>query len=354
MATITATPNPDGTTSDDDAVSLAADHPGAGRRPVPLALWPVAQTSAQYQRAGRYLPACTAHPGKMIPALAARIITEYSSPGQLVVDPMCGIGTTLVEAATLGRRGIGVELEDRWARVALANLEHVLTPEQCLTVEVRTGDARRLPSVLRDAVGLVDLVLISPPYGCDAGIIDKPGWYAGRRLCPPETRNYSTDQVNIGHARGEQYAAAMTTVYAGCLQLLRPGGLLVTVTKNTRRGGRLLDLAGTTVALARSAGFSYLQHVVALHAAVRDSRLVARPSFWALSQHRHGVRRGEAAHVVVHEDVCVFRKPETRLGSGRPKDSQLEPEGPPRSPTTVGRGVRRNAGSPVCAAVVSR
>lgn len=302
MATTTTTP------------ARANPRPAQPRPEVPLALWPVAQTSAQYQRAGRYLPGCTAHPGKMLPTLAARIITEYSAPGQLVVDPMCGIGTTLVEAATLGRRAIGVELETRWADLATANLEHVLSPEQCLSVEVRTGDAARLPFLLRDTLGQVDLVLISPPYGCDAGIIDKPGWQAGRPLCPKDSLNYGTDRANLGHARGQAYAAAMGAVYAGCHQLLRPGGLLVTVTKNTRRAGRLLDLAGLTVTLARAAGFSYLQHVVALHAAVRDSRLVARPSFWALSQARRAHARGEPAHLVAHEDVIVLRKSPAGVG----------------------------------------
>jgi modification methylase len=289
----------------------------AARPDVPLAVWPVAQVSAQYQRAGRYLPDCTAHPGKMIPALAARIIGEYSTPGQLVVDPMCGIGTTLVEAAALGRRAIGVELEVRWAQLAMANLEHVLAPEQCLNVEVRAGDARQLPWVLRDAVGTVDLIVISPPYGCDAGSVDKPAWKAGGRLCPQDSFNYSTDRANVGHARGEDYATAMSAIYAGCQQLLRPGGLMVTVTKNTRRRGRTFDLAGTTVALARAAGFTYLQHVIALHAALRDSSLAARPSFWQLTQHRHAVRRGDPAHVVVHEDVCVFLKPVGQPEVGR-------------------------------------
>ena len=64
-----------------------------------LAIWPVAQTTAQYQRVGRYLPGCTTHPGKMLPELARRIITEYSTPGQVVLEPLAGIGMTLVEAA---------------------------------------------------------------------------------------------------------------------------------------------------------------------------------------------------------------------------------------------------------------
>src|ERR1700689_2474418 len=96
----------------------SAARPTRPRPVVPLAVWPVAQTSAQYQRAGRYLPECTQHPAKMLPELARRIITEYSTPGQTVVDVMAGIGTTVVEASALGRRALGVEVEPRWAEVA--------------------------------------------------------------------------------------------------------------------------------------------------------------------------------------------------------------------------------------------
>jgi len=37
---------------------------------------------------------------------------------------MCGICTTLVEAAHLGRDAIGVEREPRWAQLARDNLTH--------------------------------------------------------------------------------------------------------------------------------------------------------------------------------------------------------------------------------------
>jgi modification methylase len=89
----------------------------------------------------------------------------------------------------------------------------------------------------------------------------------------------------------------------------------VTVTKNTRRAGRLNDLATATVELAGRAGLEYQQHIVALHAGVRDGRLVARPSFWQLTQTRKARARGEPAHLVVHEDVLVFTKLD-RAGAG--------------------------------------
>lgn len=294
---------------------MATTPPPSPSAEVPLAVWPVAQTSAPAQRrTGHYHPGCTAHPGKMLPALAARIISEYSEPGQLVCDPMCGVGTTLIEAVRLRRRAVGVELESRWVDLARLNIGHALEADNNSLPrlpEVISGDARRLPALLGRRAGRVDLVVTSPPYGCDAGIIDKPGWLAGWRLCPPETRNYSTNLANLGHARGERYAAEMLDVYGACFASLRPGGLLVTVTKNTRRAGRCFDLAGRTVELARAAGFRYLQHVVALLGPIRDGRVCARPSFWQLSQTRRTRASGAPAHLVVHEDVCVFAKPET-------------------------------------------
>lgn len=273
---------------------------------VPLAIWPVAQTTAQCQRAGRYLPACAQHPGKMLPELARRIITEYSAPGQLVVDPLAGTGTSVVEAALLGRRAIGVELERRWATLADANLDHILEPSQRHLAEVRHGDARCLPELLGERAGQVDLAVTSPPYGCDVGNLDRAAWGAGGGLCPTRARNYSPERANLGHARGAAYESAIAEVYAACRTVLRPGGRLVVVTKNTRRQGRTFDLAGLTVALATGAGFSYLGHVIALHAAVRDGDLVARPSYWQLTQVRHTRARGEPAHLVAHEDVTAF------------------------------------------------
>ena len=302
---------------------------------VPLAIWPVAQITAQWQRAGRYLPDCTRHPGKMLPELARRIVTEYSDPGALVVDPLAGIGTTVAEAALLDRRAVGVELEDRWVALAGANLDHMLGSKQRRRAEVRHGDARRLAEVLGDLAGRVDLIVTSPPYACDAGVlgdlagrvdlivtsppyacdagvIDKPAWLAGGRLCPADTLNYSTDRANIGHARGPAYAEAMAEIFAACHAVLRPGGRLVVVTKNTRRKGRMLDLAGLTVALATGARFSYLGHVVALHAAIRDGDLAPRPSYWQATQLRHARQRGEPAHLVAHEDVTSFIRITTR------------------------------------------
>jgi len=80
---------------------------------LPLAVWRCANTSPQSQRAGRYLPASTAHPAKMAPELARRILAAYSQPGQLVADPLCGmrgvplaLALRVIASAELGRLGV--------------------------------------------------------------------------------------------------------------------------------------------------------------------------------------------------------------------------------------------------------
>jgi modification methylase len=270
----------------------------------------------------------------MLPELARRAISAYSEPGELVVDPMCGIGTTLVEAIHLGRNALGVELERRWASLATANLARAREQGASGRAGVLEGDARQLPRLLTRArrsgvpspgappdttaagkvarlgSGSVDLILTSPPYGRDIQLIDKPAWIKGSSLGAKDSRNYSRDRSNLGHARGEHYRAAMAEVYAACAAALKPGGFLVVVTKNLRAGGAMHDLAGDTVDLCQATGLHYWQHVIALHAALRASELLPRPSFWQLSTIRKALARGERIHLVCHEDVLVFRKPD--------------------------------------------
>jgi DNA modification methylase len=48
---------------------------------------------------------------KFPPQLAGWGIEKFTEPGEIVLDPMCGSGTTLVEAALLGRNSLGADID---------------------------------------------------------------------------------------------------------------------------------------------------------------------------------------------------------------------------------------------------
>ena len=55
-------------------------------------------------------------------ALLRRIITASSNPGDLVLDPFCGSGTTMVAAKDMGRRYIGIDRNARAIELAATRL----------------------------------------------------------------------------------------------------------------------------------------------------------------------------------------------------------------------------------------
>jgi modification methylase len=282
------------------------------RRPgteLPLSVWPTAQQPAVAQRAGRYQPGSTAHPAKMLPAIARHAIGAYSHPGDLVLDPLCGIGTTLVEAVHLGRNAIGVELEPRWAELARANIAEAGTHDATGTAWVVTGDARQLPGLV-DAglVGRVALVLTSPPYG--ASIHGQVSARPGRGVTKYDN-TYSPDPGNLGRVTQPVLLDALGVILRGCHSLLRSGGLLVLTARPYRHRERLVDLPGQLTHLAEQAGLVPYERNAALLVGLRGDRVVPRPSFFQLDRVRKARARGLPLRIIAHEDVLVFRRPAT-------------------------------------------
>lgn len=68
-----------------------------------------------------------AHPCQMPEAVLERIIAVSSNPGDLVLDPFAGSGTTLATAKRLSRRYLGIELSPEYAEQVRQRLNGVET-----------------------------------------------------------------------------------------------------------------------------------------------------------------------------------------------------------------------------------
>ena len=280
----------------------------AGRRPG-VSVWATAQQTQPVQRRGRYVPGSLAHPARMLPAIAAHAIAAYTRPGDIVLDPMAGIGTTVVEAMHAGRDGIGVEYEARWADLADANIRHTQAQPVTGRGMVVRGDGTRLTAILpRHLHGQVSLVVTSPPYGPTVHGHVRPG-HGGIHKSAHTYGDADTHRGNLAHQSAAGLVEAFTQILRGCRVLLKPGGVAVITARPYRKHGDLIDLPSAVIAAGRDAGLAPVERCVALLAGVRDGRLVARPSFFQLNAVRKARQHGIPLHLIVHEDVICLAKP---------------------------------------------
>ncbi|MEY9934170.1 tRNA G10 N-methylase Trm11 [Catenulispora sp. GP43] len=297
--------------------------PGKQARPVepdtPVSVWSTAQSDSRTQRRGRYLPASMAHPGKMLPAIARHAIEHYTSPGDLVIDPMCGIGTTLVEAAHLDRLAIGVEYEKRWADLALDNVTHATENGAPGYATVVHGNARRIDKLLgRDTAGRAALILTSPPYGASTHGQVRTTRDSGQPNVAKSDFHYSHDPGNLAYRGIEELFEGFTEILSSCRTLLKPGGFLVITTRPIRSKRQMIDIPNLALKAALDAGFENYERCVALLAAVSGDRLVPRPSFFASLNARSSNANGAPLHLVIHEDVLALRRSPEPVPEGQP------------------------------------
>jgi SAM-dependent methyltransferase len=296
---------------------------------LPLSVWVTAQTSPAAQRKGRYVSDSTAHPAKMLPAVAAHAIRHYTRPGELVFDPMAGSGTTLMEAIDAGRRAIGIEYEAHWVSVARANLDLTRERGHDHDGEVIQGDARQLPGMLpqryRDQVALV---ITSPPYGPSThGQVVTAGDLSGDGKVHKYHHRYghALDRGNLANVGHHRLLAGFTRILSGCVAVLRPGGHVAITVRPWREHSELIDLPAQILACGMAAGLVPAERCVALLARVADRELITRGSFFQRDFIRKQREQGLPLHLIVHEDVVLLRKPLEHCGTSNPAPASAAP-----------------------------
>jgi tRNA (guanine10-N2)-dimethyltransferase len=102
------------------------------------------------------------HPSAM-QAKLARCMVNLAKPktGELVLDPFCGTGSTLIEAAYVGCRVVGLDVQRRMVKGTLRNLAHFRVEPDGVVV----ADARNLP------VSKANCVVTDPPYGISSSTL---------------------------------------------------------------------------------------------------------------------------------------------------------------------------------------
>ena len=227
----------------------APSGPGIG---VPVTIWPHAPVPGSRPGSGPACAPCASCAGSVSGPGAGQLITAFSRPGELVVIPAARTGVLLAAAAAAGRRVLGLAPGPQSYERVMSCLRG-LDPARRPLAEVRPGGPALLLEAGNPEAGQAALAVT----GC--GQPAPPGaWPAGT-------------------AGGGEPAAGPGLLYAACQRVLRPGGVLAVITASTPGPGGLRDGPGEAITRARAAGLVYAQHIVAVHAAIRDSQITPGP-----------------------------------------------------------------------------
>ena len=98
------------------------------------------------------------HGGQKPPELCRDLIKIFTKKGQTVLDPLAGVGGTLLGAALCDRNAIGIELNSQWIDI----YKEVCVLENMKEYPVLCGDANdKLKEIERESV---DFILTDVPY----------------------------------------------------------------------------------------------------------------------------------------------------------------------------------------------
>lgn len=178
------------------------------------------------------------HPAPFSFTDVSRLVRFFSKPGQLVLDPFLGSGSTLKAAALEGRNGIGIELSEKYADIARERLALEVGVEgNETTQQIIQGDAREaLGQIERDSI---DLVITSPPYW---NILHKKDHKAKQERISKglDTRYSEDDQRDLGNIDNyEFFLTELTSIFDEVSKVLKQGGYATIVVSDFRDGPRL-------------------------------------------------------------------------------------------------------------------
>lgn len=235
--------------------------------------------------------------GNKPPRLMKDLIEFFTKKGQKVIDPMSGVGGTLIGCALADRVGLGIELNKKWVDI----YERVCKKERIEKFEVVVGDCLEALDKLPE--NSFDFAVVDPPYREDVK------WdrtmcnetYATRIANVPE--QYSSSEKDFGNMVDySQFLTSLFMLSRKIRRVLRKEKYFVVFCKDEYQNGEFREKSSSMVEIIRKAGFQWKGKITWYQAGAK-----LRP---------YGVPYSYVPNIT-DQKILVFRN-STKIGRERP------------------------------------
>ena len=194
---------------------------------------------------------------------------RYSKKGDKILDQFCGGGTTLIEAKLLGRRAIGLDINEN--AVMLSNYNLNFKVKYAETIELKKGNATNLDFIEDNSI---DLICTHPPY---ANII-----------------NYSDDiKGDLSLLDVEHFLGEFKKVVEESYRVLKNGKICALMIGDIRKNGKVVPLGFEVMNLFLKVGFRPKEIVI------KEQTNLNKSDYW---------KNKKKFLFLAHEYIFIFEK----------------------------------------------
>lgn len=212
--------------------------------------------------------------GNFAPQVPRNVVLNYSDEENLVLDPMVGGGTTLIEARLLNRNAIGYDVNQNAVNISNARIgfEVIGNTKQI----AKLGNAMRLP----EKNNTVDLIVAHPPY---ANIVK---YSDGKN--PDDLSSISSIP---------KFLDALEIAIKEMFRVLKPGRFCAILIGDTRKGQHYIPLSHFVLQRCLRSGFVLKEEVI------KTQHNTTHAPRWSASAKHFKF------YLIMHEHLFIFRKP---------------------------------------------
>lgn len=186
----------------------------------------------------------TLHPASFPETLAMEFINFFTKKGQWVLDPFVGTGSTLIAAKLLNRNSIGIELYQKYAKLARRRLQRLAHSSS--KAFVFTYDSRKITELVTKAkLPKMDFCLCSPPYWSQ---LNRNSERQQSRKQNGYITRYGKNASDLALIQNyDDFILEQEKVFDGVYEVMKNRSYLVVITNNVYTKSRLYPLAFDTM-----------------------------------------------------------------------------------------------------------